>query len=111
MLARSTGADVVLQWNQLLLDAIRAENAASTAGSRTAAIVHAAMYDAINSVLRTHEPYRISVANAPGTLTEAAGVAAGGINFGATCREPTVSSTLSPPFPAQAGRHAANATT
>jgi hypothetical protein len=74
--APSSLADVVTDWNQLLLDALRAENAAPTGGSRTAAMVHAAIYDAINSVLRTHEPYRFSLPGAPGALPEAAGLAA-----------------------------------
>lgn len=68
--------DVVTEWNQTLLDALRAENAAPTAGSRVAAIVHAAIYDAVNSILRTHEPYRFSISAAPGALPEAAALAA-----------------------------------
>lgn len=69
-------ADVVLDWNALMLDAIRADNSAPTVSSRNLAILHTAVYDSVNSILRTHQPYRFELAAAPGTSVEAAAVGA-----------------------------------
>lgn len=72
----STRADVVTDWNQLLLDAMRSQNAGPTGGSRTAAMVHAAIYDAVNSILRTHEPYRFRLTASAEASSEAAALGA-----------------------------------
>jgi hypothetical protein len=69
-------ADIVTDWNQLLIDALRAENAGPTGGTRTGAIVHAAIYDAVNSILRTHEPFRFSLPASDQANVEAAALAA-----------------------------------
>lgn len=69
-------ADMVTRWNGLLLTALRTENAAPTLGSRNAAIVHAAIFDAVNAVVRKYEPYRYSPTAAPGASAEAAALAA-----------------------------------
>lgn len=69
-------ADVVLDWNAALLDAIRTDNSAPTLASRNLAILHTAIYDAVNSVVRTHQPYRFQLEAPPGTLPEAAAVGA-----------------------------------
>jgi hypothetical protein len=69
-------ADVVLEWNDLMLDAIRVDNSAPTVRSRNLAILHTAVYDSVNSILRTHQPYRFEQAAAPGTSVEAAAVGA-----------------------------------
>ncbi len=70
-------ADLVTDWNELLVEALRTENAAPTGGSRIAAIVHGAIYDAVNSIYRDHEPYRFDVPPAmPGASPEAAALAA-----------------------------------
>jgi hypothetical protein len=42
--------DMVLQWNDILLDAIRANRTPPPQGSRAMAIVHAAIYEAVNSI-------------------------------------------------------------
>jgi hypothetical protein len=76
LLRAAPRADVVTEWNELLLVALRAENTAPTGASRTVAIVQAAVYDAVNSILRTHEPYRFQVPAAPDALPEAAALAA-----------------------------------
>ena len=56
--------DVVLAWNQVLLDANALDSRATTADqggptftSRAFAIVSAAVYDACNTISRTHRPY------------------------------------------------------
>jgi PAP2 superfamily len=52
-------ADVVTDWNNALLDAIRADRTAPPIASRSLAIVHVAIYDAVNGIARTHEPYLV----------------------------------------------------
>jgi hypothetical protein len=69
-------ADVVLDWNGLMIDAIRADNSGPTLSARNLAILHTAIYDAVNSVVRTHQPYRFEI-DAPGESSpEAAAVGA-----------------------------------
>jgi hypothetical protein len=70
-------SNVVFDWNALMLDAIRADNSGPTLSSRNLAILHAAVYDAVNSVERTHQPYRWQLDASAGTSAEAAAVAAG----------------------------------
>jgi hypothetical protein len=68
----SVRADVVLDWNNVLLDSIRANNVPPPAASRAMAIMHAAMFDAVNSVDRTHTPYHIQLNVPVDTSREAA---------------------------------------
>src|SRR4029453_9749063 len=49
--------DVVTDWNNAALDAIRTDRTAPPIASRSLAIVHVAIYDAVNGIARTHEPY------------------------------------------------------
>jgi hypothetical protein len=44
--------------------------------ARNLAMIHAAMYDAVNSIERSHEPYRFSVDAADGASVIAAAAAA-----------------------------------
>lgn len=53
----STLADVILDWNQELLQAIRTEPEPSTGASRDMAVLHAAMYDAVNAIDQSHASY------------------------------------------------------
>src|SRR5437763_674719 len=48
-------ADVVLRWNETALNAIRAEGTPPPLAARNLAIVHAAIYDAVNAIRRTHQ--------------------------------------------------------
>lgn len=75
--AFADAADPVLTWNALLLDAIRAENSPPTLASRNLAILHTAIYDAVNSVERTHQPYRFLLPPDGEASAEAAAVGAG----------------------------------
>jgi membrane-associated phospholipid phosphatase len=77
-------ADVVLEWNAIALDALKNDSLLSTPrqdnpgnASRAMAIVQAAVFDAVNSIDRSYEPYLIQV-NAPhdASLTAAAATAA-----------------------------------
>src|SRR4029453_12786922 len=58
----SIRADVVTDWNNAALDAIRAGNTAPPIASRSLAILHASIYDAVNGIARTHEPYLVASA-------------------------------------------------
>ena len=50
-------ADEVIHWNNVLLNSIREERTPPPAASRKMAIAHIAIYDAVNSIAQTHEPY------------------------------------------------------
>ena len=52
-------ADVVTDWNNAALDAIRAERTAPPIASRNLAILHVSIYDAVNGIARTHERYLV----------------------------------------------------
>ena len=51
--------DVVTDWNNAALDTIRADRTAPPIASRSLAIVHVAIYDAVNGIARTHDPYLV----------------------------------------------------
>jgi len=53
----------VVDWNQALLSIVNTPGAqpASIQPTRNFAILHAAIYDAVNAIDRTHEPYLISI--------------------------------------------------
>jgi hypothetical protein len=63
----------VIDWNQALLSIVNTPGAqpANIQPTRNFAILHAAIYDAVNSIDRTHEPYLISV-HAPRDASEIA---------------------------------------
>lgn len=69
-------SDPVLDWNVLMLDAIRADTTAPTLSTRNLAILNTAMYDAVNSVTRTHQPYWHLLSTPSNTSAEAAAVGA-----------------------------------
>jgi hypothetical protein len=70
-------ADVVTDWNTAALDAIRASKTAPPIASRSLAILHASIYDAVNGIARTHEPYLVqSFAPASASHEAAASAAA-----------------------------------
>ena len=52
-------ADVVTDWNTAALDAIRNGHTAPPIASRSLAILHVSIYDAVNGIARTHEPYLV----------------------------------------------------
>src|SRR5262249_49651500 len=65
-------ADVVLEWNQVLLNAAKANGVAPFVFSRDAAIVHAAVYDAVNAIDRSYTPLFANVHAPQGASLEAA---------------------------------------
>lgn len=58
-LGLSARADVITDWNTLILNAIRTNRTSPPAASRQMAILHTAMYDAVNGITLRHEPYRV----------------------------------------------------
>jgi hypothetical protein len=68
--------DVVLQWNEVVLQAIRAKRTPAPQAARYLAMVHAAMYDAVNAVENTHTSYHFSKRAGPGTSPDAAAIIA-----------------------------------
>jgi len=70
-------ANAVLEWNALMMQAIRASNTAPTLSTRNLAILHLAFYDAIAALDGTHQPYRLQPP-APAGASPLAAVAAAG---------------------------------
>ncbi len=70
-------ADVVTDWNTAALNAIRADRTPPPIASRALAILHAAIYDAVNGISRTHEVYRVESAVPSSASKEAAAATAG----------------------------------
>ncbi|MCI0626381.1 MAG: vanadium-dependent haloperoxidase [Acidobacteria bacterium] len=56
-LALGVRADAITAWNSAALNAIRARNSPPPAAARNLAILHTAIYDAVNGISRTHESY------------------------------------------------------
>jgi succinate dehydrogenase hydrophobic anchor subunit len=52
--------DVVIAWNVAALSAVRAEKTQPPVAARALAILHVSIYDAINGVERSFEPYLAS---------------------------------------------------
>src|SRR5262245_30329506 len=68
--------DMVLQWNDIARGAIRSAGTPAPAASRILAIMHAAVYDAVNTLDRTHEVYLVDTLAHPKASPEAAVAAA-----------------------------------
>jgi hypothetical protein len=69
-------ADVVTEWNEKAGACVREANIPGFASTRPMAIVHTAMFDAINSIEGRYTPYKFKVSAPAGSSPEAAGVAA-----------------------------------
>ena len=69
-------ADVVTDWNGILLDAVRAEKTAPPRASRAMACVNVSTFEAVNGILGLYEPYHLTDTAQPGTSPEAAAAAA-----------------------------------
>ncbi|MEX1112430.1 MAG: vanadium-dependent haloperoxidase [Candidatus Andersenbacteria bacterium] len=48
---------VIIEWNRILLELIRENGTPPPAAARAMAITHTAMYDAVVSITKTHQPY------------------------------------------------------
>ncbi len=75
----ATSTDPVLAWNQALIGILSTPGAqpATIHATRSLAILHAAIYDAVDSIERTSKPYAISIA-APRRADPTAAAAAAG---------------------------------
>lgn len=69
-------ADPIIYWNETVLNAIRADRTSPPQAARNLAIVHAAIYDAVNAIQRTHARFYVRTEAAPGTSAEAAAAVA-----------------------------------
>lgn len=69
-------ADVVTEWNQKAGACLLEAKIYPFAGTRVMAIVHTAMFDAINSIDERYTPYKFKVSAPAGSSPEAAGAAA-----------------------------------
>src|SRR3984893_11698905 len=78
--ADSAGSvDEVIQWNKALLTIVRTPGAqpATVHSTRSFAILHAAVYDAVNAIDASHQPYRVRVEHvSPHASQDAAAAAA-----------------------------------
>jgi hypothetical protein len=68
----------VLQWNKTLLVIVRTPGAqpATIHPTRSFAIMHAAIYDAVNAIDRTHKPYLVRLSTVPRSASQDAAAAA-----------------------------------
>lgn len=69
-------ADAVTQWNQTALESIMRARYVATSASRCLAMVHVAVYDAVNSIDGSHSPYLGTVDAPAGSSAEAAAATA-----------------------------------
>ncbi len=66
--------DVILQWNRVLMETVLTpgQHPATIMPVRSYAMMHAAMFDAVNSIDGTYTPYLIDVPGSPNASIEAA---------------------------------------
>jgi hypothetical protein len=71
-------ANPVVQWNRNLLSIVRTRGAQppTVHPTRSFAIMHAAMYDAVNAIDRTHTPYLVRLSNESRDASQEAAAAA-----------------------------------
>jgi hypothetical protein len=74
LLPAAAQADVVLDWNGIMLTHVVTQNGALQA--RTAAIMQLAVFDAVNAITGGYEPYLGTLSAPPGASPEAAAVTA-----------------------------------
>ena len=65
-------ANQVVQWNRTLLVILRTPGAqpATVHPTRSYAIMHAAIYDAVNAIDRTHTPYAVHLTGVPRSASQ-----------------------------------------
>lgn len=69
-------ADVVTDWNQIALDSVQATGTAPPRAARNLAMVHGAVYDAVNAITGTHAGFFGNFGSMAGASQEAAAVCA-----------------------------------
>src|SRR6202011_3281668 len=68
----------VIQWNKTLLVIVRTPGAqpATMHSTRSFAIMHAAIYDAVNAIDQRHKPYLVTLPDVPPNASQEAAAAA-----------------------------------
>ncbi|MCV3216139.1 hypothetical protein OGM63_21945 [Plectonema radiosum NIES-515] len=51
--------DQVIRWNAIALEIIKAEKTSAPMAAHNLAMVHAAVYDAVNAISPTYQPYQV----------------------------------------------------
>jgi len=76
--AGAPSVNPVVQWNRILLQILRTPGAqpATIHATRSFAILHTAIYDAVNSIDRTYTPYLVRLRGAPQSASQDAAAAA-----------------------------------
>jgi hypothetical protein len=76
--ATNRSVNPVVQWNRNLLSIVRTPGAQPRTihATRSFAILHAAIYDAVNAIDQTHTPYRVTVSSASRRASQDAAAAA-----------------------------------
>src|SRR2546422_8175518 len=60
-MAGAARADMVTDWNNIWMDCVRATGGPPCPIARAGAMVHAAIYDAVNSIDQRYEPYLVNL--------------------------------------------------
>jgi hypothetical protein len=94
-------ADTVLDWNAIALRTTAAAPFNPPLESRNLAIIHAAMFDAVNSIMRAYESYAVKIDVPIGASPDAAAAAAA--HFTLVRLYPTQQSTLDEAYAASLG--------
>ena len=68
--------DLVIKWNEVVLQAIREDRTPPPLAARNLALVHIAIYDTVMGIERTHVPFLVEATPVPGISLEAAAAAA-----------------------------------
>ncbi|HEY3177508.1 MAG TPA: vanadium-dependent haloperoxidase [Casimicrobiaceae bacterium] len=76
LLARPALADAVLDWNDFAVTAVLASGQRPPDGARAMAMMHVAIFDAINAIEQKYQPYAYSIKAAKSTSADAAAAAA-----------------------------------
>jgi len=74
--AAPAAADVVTDWNTILIDAVRTDRTNPPVATRRSAMVHTAIYDAVVGIVGGFEPYHVTDPAPGGASPEAAAAAA-----------------------------------
>ena len=77
-LGRPVSADVIADWNENAVSFGVMHNIGPPPAERIIAMVHIAMFDAINSIERKYRPYLVQLPATPTTSKEAAAATAAG---------------------------------
>src|SRR6188768_2845156 len=72
LFAHGAEADPVLDWNEVALAEVTASGQLPPDGARTMALVHVAVFDALNAIDRRYEPVALSERGPEGASTDAA---------------------------------------